>query len=107
MKQVAKKTLGIAALGAAFTAAGAGVAAAQPADMGGAPAGDQAAPSPLQSAGKTLEAGGYAAGKAAGLDSMTGGKLMSAQEPMSADDSAPNNKGNLLGGLPLGGLPVG
>jgi len=105
MKQAVKKTLGIAVLGAAFTAAGAGVAAADAppqASKAGLAGSEAEAPNPLQSAGKTIGAGEYAAGKAVGLGSLE------SMQPKAATDTLPTNgQGNSLGGLPLNGLPIG
>jgi hypothetical protein len=105
MKQAVKKTLGIAALGAAFTAAGAGVAAAdtgvtQEARHAGLAGPEAAAPSPLENAGKAIGVGQYTLGKA-GLGSL------SSLQPKAATDTLPSSgQGNRLGGLPLNGLPA-
>lgn len=119
MKQAVRKTLGIAALGAAFTAAGAGVAAAdsgvpQEARHAGLASPDAAAPNPMESAGTALGAGQYAAGKATGLDAMGSMGPMGStgsgesMQPKAATDTLPSNsQGSTLGGLPLNGLPIG
>ncbi|MFI2778337.1 hypothetical protein [Streptomyces sp. ALB3] len=91
MKQSAVRTLGVAALGAAFVAAGAGSASAVAV--------------PVDAVAGTLPAG-------VALDSVTdalpavqktaGGLLDQSQGGSSSDLSAPGT--NLLGGLPAGGL---
>ncbi|GLX53717.1 hypothetical protein Shyhy01_66660 [Streptomyces hygroscopicus subsp. hygroscopicus] len=86
MKQSAAKTLGVAALGAAFAAVGAGAAHAAPA----APDVTQVAKSlPGTVEGLTQEQGAVASGVAAAQPAV---QRVLAQGP-----------GGLLGGLPLGG----
>ncbi|MEU5837307.1 hypothetical protein ABZ820_27055 [Streptomyces diacarni] len=128
MKQVAKKTLGVAALGAAAVVAGAGSASAAPTDMlGGAPAGKALGPV-AETAGKTvgdLPLREATQGLPGGLSqpvgvaqqalsgALTGTPLDAtetvadnAQKSTEGKSSAPG--GGMLGGLPLGkALPVG
>ncbi|CAM5435385.1 hypothetical protein AB0H45_25105 [Streptomyces atroolivaceus] len=91
MKQSAVRTLGVAALGAAFVAAGAGSASAVavPVDAvaGALPAGVA-----LDSVTDALPA----------VQKVAGGLLDQQQRGSSSDLSAPGT--NLLGGLPAGGL---
>ncbi|MGW7274328.1 ATP-binding protein [Streptomyces sp. NPDC054864] len=118
MKQSAAKTLGVAALGAAFAAAGAGAANAAPAlpDATGA-LGSATAMLPTEQLGENLPAGGPEAvaagqnvvGSTLQASAPTVGKL--GESMKHADDRgkpAPANPvTGLLGGLPLAGaLPV-
>lgn len=105
MKQSAARTLGVAALGAAFAAAGAGVASAAPA-LPDAPG--------LDTATQTLPAGNVAgmlpgAGEALGQGQNALGKVAAvgmpiAQQALTEGPTKPVS--GLLGGLPLGGLPT-
>ncbi|MGY1437625.1 hypothetical protein [Streptomyces reniochalinae] len=128
MKQVAKKTLGVAALGAAAVVAGAGSASAAPTDMlGGAPAGQALGPV-TETAGKTV--GGLPLEEATqGLPGGLSQPVGVAQQalsgaltgtPLDATETVADNArkstggkssapgGGMLGGLPLGkALPVG
>ncbi|MFF8655088.1 ATP-binding protein [Streptomyces huasconensis] len=130
MKQSAAKTLGVAALGAAFAAAGAGSANAAPGVPDAAAVlGQVTSALPLEQAAKTLPAGSpeaVAAGKsvlAGGLKAA--GNADRAAAAAQADDGRDDRKGgrgdgrsggksagkpkpasplpNLLGGVPLGG----
>ena len=103
MKQSAAKTLGVAALGAAFAAAGAGVASAAPAvpDVPGVNTARQSLPTAgnlpqgvLPGAGEVLSQGQKAVGTA-----VTGARP-AAQKAVSEPTSG------LLGGLPVKGLPT-
>ncbi|MET8635738.1 ATP-binding protein [Streptomyces sp. NPDC004074] len=105
MKQSAAKTLGVAALGAAFAAAGAGVASAAPAtpDVTG-----------LDTVSQALPVGGVVgmvpgAGEALGQGRSALGRAVSAAQPaahqaVSGGPAAPVT--GLLGGLPVKGLPT-
>ncbi|MDQ0774918.1 hypothetical protein QF026_003384 [Streptomyces aurantiacus] len=106
MKQSAVKTLGVAALGAAFAAAGAGAANA-------APAGPQAGPElstavdalPMDVAAKAVPGAGEPL--AQGQDVLSSG--LTAAQPAVADLLAEGPAGpvaGLLGGLPIQGLPT-
>ncbi|MFF1396977.1 ATP-binding protein [Streptomyces sp. NPDC058287] len=107
MKQSAVKTLGVAALGAAFAAAGAGAASAAPAlpDTGSA----------LNTVTGTLPAEKVAQVLPAGTESLTAGKnaaagglnaaLPAVQKALPTDGSSPVS--GLLGGLPVKSLPAG
>ncbi|MCX5083674.1 ATP-binding protein [Streptomyces sp. NPDC056121] len=107
MKQSAVKTLGVAALGAAFAAAGAGAASAAPAlpDAGSA----------LNTVTGTLPAEKVAQVLPAGTESLTAGKnaaagglnaaLPAVQKALPTDGSSPVS--GLLGGLPVKSLPAG
>jgi hypothetical protein len=106
MKQSAAKTLGVAALGAAFAAAGAGVASAAPAvpDVAGLdgtvsqalPVGDLART--LPGAGEALGQGQHALGGAVAAAQPT------AERALGDGPVAPVR--GLLGGLPVQGLPA-
>jgi hypothetical protein len=97
MKQSAAKTLGAAALGAAFVAAAAGSAAAAPAAPDAAAAlGALSQALPVDQVASTLPAGGPEALKA-GQDALGKGALGEGQDPVQG----------LLGGLPTKGLPTG
>ncbi|KOV91698.1 ATP-binding protein [Streptomyces sp. NRRL B-1140] len=107
MKQSAAKTLGVAALGAAFAAAGAGAADAAPAlpdpartletVTAAAPA-EQLSPALPGGAGEVLGQGQTLAGTGLAAAQPVAGQLL-AQGP-----AGPAAK--LLGGLPTKGLPV-
>ncbi|MFJ2767530.1 ATP-binding protein [Streptomyces sp. NPDC087300] len=105
MKQSAVKTLGVAALGAAFAAAGAGAATAAPAlpDATGA-LGTVSSVLPLDQAAKTLPAGAPES-LTAGQNALSGG-LAGVEKPGPGDPVS-----GLLGGLPVAGatgaLPLG
>ena len=105
MKQSAVKTLGVAALGAAFAAVGAGTAAAAPAVPEAAPAlGTAAQTLPVQNAGVVPAA---AQTLDAGRDVATMGLTAAepaAQDVVTKDPTAPAK--GLLGGLPLDQLPT-
>ncbi|TPQ20559.1 ATP-binding protein [Streptomyces sporangiiformans] len=108
MKQSAAKTLGVAALGAAFAAVGAGAANAAPA-VPDAPALDTVTQtlqnSPVNGA-TTLPAGSPDV-LAQGQDALGGG--LSAAQPAAAgalSDGPAVPATGLLGGLPAKGLPV-
>ncbi|WP_338699835.1 ATP-binding protein [Streptomyces sp. Q6] len=118
MKQSAAKTLGVAALGAAFAAAGAGAANAAPAvpDAAGT-VGSVTSMLPVEQTASTLPAGApesLAAGQNALGSSLNGAKptLDKAAPAILPGDSGDPVSG-LLGGLPLQqtlptqGLPVG
>ncbi|MFD1662062.1 ATP-binding protein [Streptomyces caeni] len=105
MKQSAAKTLGVAALGAAFAAAGAGVASAAPAttDTVGLDTVTQALP--VGDVARTLPGAGEALGQ--GQNAL--GATVAAARPVArqavADGPAAPVAG-LLGGLPVHGLPT-
>ncbi|MDX3261674.1 ATP-binding protein [Streptomyces sp. MI02-2A] len=98
MKQSAAKTLGVAALGAAFAATGAGVASAAPAtpDVTG-----------LDTVSQALPVGGVA-GMVPGAGEALGRAVSAAQpaahQALSDGPAAPVT--GLLGGLPVKGLPT-
>ncbi|MGX1672106.1 ATP-binding protein [Streptomyces sp. NPDC055400] len=104
MKQSAVKTLGVAALGAAFAAAGAGAASAAPAlpDAGSA----------LDTVTSTLPAGqvaqvlpaGSTESLAQGQKAIGGGLNTAAEKVLPTDGSSPVS--GLIGGLPVHQLPV-
>ncbi|MGW5236684.1 hypothetical protein ACWEQU_31435, partial [Streptomyces nodosus] len=106
MKHSAAKTLGVAALGAAFAAAGAGVASAAPASVpdaaglpavtGGLPLGKVAGT--LPGAGEALGQGQNALGRAAAVARPV------AHWTLADGPAAP--AAGLLGGLPVKGLPA-
>ncbi|MCT7355901.1 ATP-binding protein [Streptomyces sp. 15-116A] len=110
MKQSAAKTLGVAALGAAFAAVGAGAATAAPAVPDtAAPALDAATQtlpaenvSVLPAAKQTLETGKELAGT--GLTAAEPVAKEAAKDMVAKDPTAPAK--GLLGGLPLGQLPT-
>ncbi|MEV3860531.1 ATP-binding protein [Streptomyces sp. NPDC050095] len=106
MKQSAAKTLGVAALGAAFAAAGAGAANAAPAVPDAAEAvGTVTSMLPLEQTAKTLPAGG-AESLAAGQNAL-GSSLSTAKPTLDSTAPAvlPADSGDPVSGL-LGGLPV-
>ncbi|NSC23537.1 hypothetical protein FM076_21230 [Streptomyces albus subsp. chlorinus] len=127
MKQVAKKTVGVAALGAAVVMAGAGAASAAPTDALGASGGQALGPVtetagqtlgnlPLKQAAQVLP-GGLSEPVGVAQEALTGaltGTPLDVAEPVAdsarkstaGKSSAPG--GGMLGGLPLGkALPVG
>ncbi|MEU2793053.1 hypothetical protein [Streptomyces sp. NPDC007100] len=87
MKQGTIKTLGTAALGVAFAATAAGTASAAPAGENG------SAPANVSEALQSLPVDQTAKSITGGKDAGKGSEGLKA-----------NNKGNLLGGLPPGGL---
>ncbi|MCF1507233.1 ATP-binding protein [Streptomyces glomeratus] len=97
MKQSAAKTLGVAALGAAFAAVGAGVASAAPAvpDVAGPDTATQALP--LGNVAGALPGAGEALGQ--------GQRALGAVGKAAADGPAAP-VGGLLGGLPVKTLPL-
>ncbi|MCF3137248.1 ATP-binding protein [Streptomyces olivochromogenes] len=108
MKQSAAKTLGVAALGAAFAAVGAGAANAAPA----APHAPQAAQA-LDTVTSTLPAGNVSKALPVG-EALTHGQAavgtgLAAAQPVAEKVLAGGPTGpakGLLGGLPLQGLPT-
>lgn len=119
MKQSAAKTLGVAALGAAFAAAGAGAANAAPAVPDAAAALETVTSTlPVADAARTLPAGGaesLGAGQnalASGLSTAKPTIEQTAPSVLPADDKKGGDPlSGLLGGLPVkspvGGNPVG
>ncbi|MCX4828965.1 ATP-binding protein [Streptomyces sp. NBC_00006] len=107
MKHSAAKTLGVAALGAAFAAAGAGAANAAPAVPDAADTvGSVTSALPLQDVASTLPAGAesLAAGQGAvanGLSTATPVVDQAAKGALPVDGDPVSG---LLGGLPVGGL---
>ncbi|MDJ1137997.1 hypothetical protein [Streptomyces iconiensis] len=107
MKQVVKKSVGAAVLGAAFAAAGAGTAAAAPIGVlgpVGAVATGAAGDLPVKDATRSLP-GGLSETATAGHEIATGGRTThDLDKPLNSGskvgDSAPDD--SLLGGLPLG-----
>ncbi|MFB6843522.1 ATP-binding protein [Streptomyces sp. NPDC056373] len=107
MKQSAAKTLGVAALGAAFAAAGAGAANAatnlpDPAQTLEA----VTVAAPAEQLSRTLPAG---AGEALGQGQSLAGTGLAAAQPVAGQVLAQGPTGpaaKLLGGLPAKGLPV-
>jgi hypothetical protein len=107
MKQSAAKTLGVAALGAAFAAAAAGTASAAPAvpDLTGA-AGKLSTTLPLNEVTEKLPEGAAAA-PATVQDAVEGAVPSTATDPVSGLlGGLPVTGGGPLGSLP-GGLPIG
>ncbi|MET7541072.1 ATP-binding protein [Streptomyces sp. NPDC005507] len=108
MKHSAVKTLGVAALGAAFAAAGAGAASAAPALPDAGSALDTVTSTlPAEQVAQVLPAGGTDS-LTAGKNAVTGG--LKAAAP--AVHKALPTKGHdpvsgLLGGLPVNSLPAG
>jgi hypothetical protein len=101
MKQGTAKTLGVAALGAAFAAAGAGSASAA--------TGDVLHSVPLGDVTKTLPAGAsesVTAGQQA-LDHTAGTVVPAARKGLAAVPVAKGGTRSLLGGMPVSPLPVG
>ncbi|MER5833090.1 ATP-binding protein [Streptomyces sp. NPDC002130] len=107
MKQSAAKTLGVAALGAAFAAAGAGAANAAPALPDPAQTLETVtAVAPAEQLSQTLPAG---AGEALGQGQTLAGTGLAAAQPVAGQLLAQGPTGpaaKLLGGLPTQGLPV-
>ncbi|TVZ93478.1 ATP-binding protein [Streptomyces sp. BK340] len=106
MKQSAAKTLGVAALGAAFAAVGAGAANAAPAVPDATQALDTVTQTlPAQNVGKALPGAAEALTQGQGA---LGGGLAAAQptvqKVLAGGPTAPAV--GLLGGLPLQGLPT-
>jgi hypothetical protein len=100
MKQSAAKTLGVAALGAAFAAAGAGVASAAP---GPAPPDTGQALDKASQALAAQDASQAQPGEGAvvGKEQRTAGADRAPEQPATAPLTKPVNK--LLGGLPVNG----
>ncbi|MFE3827561.1 ATP-binding protein [Streptomyces sp. NPDC059092] len=116
MKQSAVKTLGVAALGAAFAAAAAGSASAAPAvpDAGAAlgAVGSVSRTLPLDQAAKELPQPLSGAATAAGsavdtVEFTTPYALDAVRASGPLGDLATNPLGSLLGGLPVNGLAKG
>ncbi|MET8447374.1 ATP-binding protein [Streptomyces sp. NPDC005209] len=109
MKQSAAKTLGVAALGAAFAAVGAGAANAAPA----APDAPQAAQA-LDTVTSTLPTGNVSKALPGAGEALTHGQAavgtgLAAAQPVAEKVLAEGPTGpakGLLGGLPLQGLPT-
>ncbi|CAL9442333.1 hypothetical protein SUDANB6_02267 [Streptomyces sp. enrichment culture] len=110
MKQSAAKTLGVAALGAAFAAGGAGAANAAPgAPDPGRALGPITRTLPAENLTRTLPAAGeaLAQGKTAAESGLTAAKPAAQKLPSSPLDPVTGLLGGLpVQGLPLGGLPV-
>ncbi|MFI7010113.1 ATP-binding protein [Streptomyces sp. NPDC050145] len=112
MKQSAVKTLGVAALGAAFAAAGAGAANAAPAlpDATGA-LGSVSSVLPVEQAASTLPAGTPQAVSAA--QGAVGSGVTALQPTVAKVTEGGDPVSGLIGGLPVGqglptsGLPIG
>ena len=108
MKQSAAKTLGVAALGAAFAAAGAGVASAAPAvpDVAGLDTVTQATRAlPVDNVAGTLPGAGEALGQ--GQNALGGAVAAArpvAERALADGPTAPVS--GLLGGMPVKGLPT-
>ncbi|GGV78258.1 ATP-binding protein [Streptomyces massasporeus] len=107
MKQSAAKTLGVAALGAAFAAAGAGAANAAPAVPDTAQALETVtAALPAEQLSQTLPAG---SGEAVGQGQTLAGTGLAAAQPVAGQLLAQGPAGpaaKLLGGLPVQDLPA-
>lgn len=107
MKQSAAKTLGVAALGAAFAAAGAGAANAAPALPDVTPGLDTATHAlPADGVAKTLPGAGHVLGQGQGAV----GRTLETAEPavqhtLPGGQDTTGSLGGLLGGLPIQGLP--
>ncbi|MDQ8704171.1 ATP-binding protein [Streptomyces sp. LHD-70] len=105
MKHSAAKTLGVAALGAAFAAAGAGSASAVVPGLTDAAGtvGNVASTLPVGEVAKTLPAG---ESLAQGQQALAGG--LSATQTTAAPSGEGDPVSGLIGGLPVGkGLPIG
>ncbi|EGG48768.1 MULTISPECIES: hypothetical protein [Streptomyces] len=108
MKQSAAKTLGVAALGAAFAAAGAGAANAAPAVPDVTSGLDTVTHAlPADGLAKTLPGAGQVLGQGQGAV----GRTLEAAEPavqhaLPGGQGATGPLGGLLGGLPVQGLPT-
>ncbi len=106
MKQSAAKTLGVAALGAAFAAVGAGAANAAPAVPGTPPRRWTPLPTlPAQNAAAALPGAGEALAHGQGAL----GAGVAAAQPRPSEGPCRRSGGavaGLLGGLPLQGLPT-
>ncbi|GHA14227.1 hypothetical protein GCM10010372_12330 [Streptomyces tauricus] len=105
MKQSAAKTLGVAALGAAFAAAGAGAANAAPALPEVPALGNATSTLPVDSAAKALPGTGEAVLQ--GQNAL--GSAVTAAQPALANLLAEGPAApvaGLLGGLPIQGLPT-
>ncbi|MFZ3596533.1 ATP-binding protein [Streptomyces sp. BH104] len=105
MKQSAAKTLGVAALGAAFAAAGAGAANAAPAAPDAADTvGSVTSALPLQDVASTLPAAESLGGAQTAVDN--GLHTAAPVVDQATKTALPTDGGNPVSGL-LGGLPVG
>ncbi|MHA5052684.1 ATP-binding protein [Streptomyces sp. SD15] len=112
MKQSAAKTLGVAALGAAFAAVGTGAANAAPAVPDTSKALDtvtrtlpaQNAASTLPGSGKAVTKGKSTRGTGRDAAQSAAKKKAAAEKRLAGGPTTP--VGGLLGGLPLKGLPV-
>ncbi|CAL9456553.1 ATP-binding protein [Streptomyces pilosus] len=103
MKQSAAKTLGVAALGAAFAAAGAGAANAAPAVPDAAQALDTVTQAvPAERVAGAVPGSSDALSKGQGLT----GTGMSAVQPVAEKAGPGVPAAGLLGGLPLGQVPT-
>jgi hypothetical protein len=106
MKQSAAKSLGVAALGAAFAATGAGAAHAAPAVPDTAQTLETATQAlPAEQLSRTLPAG---SGEAVGQGQTLAGTGLAAAQPVAGQLLAQGPTGpaaKLLGGLPVNGLP--
>jgi len=97
MKQSAAKTLGVAALGAAFAAAGAGVASAAPAvpDVAG-----------MNTVGQELPSGNVPQGVLPGAREVLGQSQKAVGTAVNGPRTAAGPASGLLGGLPVKSLPT-
>ncbi|MGX1566142.1 ATP-binding protein [Streptomyces sp. NPDC055506] len=107
MKQSAAKSLGVAALGAAFAATGAGAADAAPAVPDATQAlGGVTQALPAEQLSQTLPAG---SGEAVGQGQSLAGTGLAAAQPVAGQLLAKGPNGpapKLLGGLPVNGIPL-
>ncbi|MFJ8462799.1 ATP-binding protein [Streptomyces swartbergensis] len=107
MKQSAAKSLGVAALGAAFAATGAGAANAAPAVPDTAQALETVTQAlPAEQLSQTLPAG---SAEAVGQGQTLAGTGLTAAQPVAGQLLAQGPTGpaaSLLGGLPVNGVPV-
>jgi hypothetical protein len=105
MKQSAAKTLGVAALGAAFAAAGAGVASAAPAAPSVVGQNTATQVLPTGNVAKALPGAGEALGRGQNaLGTAVTAARPAAERAVAGGPAAPVAK--LLGGLPVKGLPT-
>ncbi|MER6077461.1 ATP-binding protein [Streptomyces sp. NPDC001833] len=106
MKQSAAKTLGVAALGAAFAAAGAGAANAAPAVPDSSQALDTVTKTlPAENVSKALPGAGQAVAQGQrALGAGVAGVQPAAKQVLAAGPTKP--VAGLLGGLPVQGLPT-
>ncbi|GAA2948211.1 MULTISPECIES: ATP-binding protein [Streptomyces] len=107
MKQSAAKSLGVAALGAAFAATGAGAANAAPAVPDAAQTlGSVTQALPAEQLSQTLPAG---SGEAVGQGQSLAGTGLATAQPVAGQLLAQGPTGpgaGLLGGLPVNGVPL-